>query len=132
MFSWAPCLVRGPVCLINPNACPCLSSAKGAAIDGLTTIGEAPVVRFHGSIAGWAAALTACRRAFSYDSVGHHLAAALGVPVVVAFTGHSDPAFPVAWQPRGSGPVTLVVIPTAEKHREAHTAEVIAAIGRLV
>ena len=103
--------------------------AKGAAIHGLTSVGEAPVVRFHGSIAGWAAALTACRRAFSYDSVGHHLAAALGVPVVVAFTGHSDPAFPIAWQPRGNGAVELVVIPTAEKHREAHTAQVIAAIG---
>jgi ADP-heptose:LPS heptosyltransferase len=75
------------------------------------------VIRFHGSIAGWAAALSSCGLALSYDSVGHHLAAALGVPVIVAFTGYSDAAFPVAWQPRGAGRVTVVAIPTAEKQR---------------
>ncbi|MBA3708072.1 MAG: hypothetical protein H0W83_04515, partial [Planctomycetes bacterium] len=53
----------------------------------------------------------------SYDSVGHHLAAALGVPVVVAFTGYSDPVFPIAWQPRGPGPIDVVAIPTADKDR---------------
>ncbi|MEK7414996.1 MAG: hypothetical protein AAB263_16905 [Planctomycetota bacterium] len=75
------------------------------------------IIRFHGSIAGWAAALSACGHAIAYDSVGHHLAAALGVPVSIAFTGWSDPGFPLAWQPRGAGVVHLIAIPTAEKTR---------------
>jgi ADP-heptose:LPS heptosyltransferase len=87
-----------------------------------------PVIRFHGSIAGWAAGLACCSLAFSYDSVGHHLAAALGVPVVVAFTGHSDPAFPIAWQPRGTAPVTVVEIPTARKEQAEEWQKVLAAL----
>ncbi len=93
-------------------------------------LSAAPVVRFHGSIAGWAAALSACPRALSYDSVGHHLAAALGVPVAVAFTGHADHAFVLGWQPRGSAEVALVEIPTAEKQQPAWWERVNAAIGR--
>lgn len=73
------------------------------------------VLRFHGSIAGWAAAVSACGLAVSYDSVGHHLAAAAGIPVTVAFTGHSHAAFPIAWQPRGQGTVDVVVIDPARK-----------------
>ncbi len=87
-----------------------------------------PVLRFHGSIAGWAAALACSRLALSYDSVGHHLAAALGVPVVVAFTGYADPAFPIAWRPRGAAPVTVVEIPTAQKNQPEQWQRVIAAI----
>lgn len=80
------------------------------------SLADAPLIRFHGSISGWAAALATCGHALSYDSVGHHLAGALGVAVTVAFTGHSDPAFPVAWQPRGRGSVQVVEIPTLSKH----------------
>lgn len=75
----------------------------------------AEVIRFHGSIGGWAAALSACGHALAYDSVGHHLAAALGVPVSIAFTGWSDRGFAVAWQPRGTAQAHLIAIPTAEK-----------------
>ena len=89
----------------------------GLAVDELLPgcLAPANILRFHGSIAGWAAACACCQLAFSYDSVGHHLAAALGVPVVVAFTGFADPDFPVAWQPRGIAPVTLHAIPTTDK-----------------
>ena len=80
-------------------------------------LADAPLIRFHGSISGWAAALATCGHALSYDSVGHHLAGALGVAVTVAFTGHSDPAFPVAWQPRGRGSVHMVEIPTLAKQQ---------------
>ena len=76
---------------------------------------QASVIRFHGSITGWAAAVAACAHALSYDSVGHHLAAALGVSLTSVFTGHSGDAFPVAWQPRGPGTVQQIVIPTAER-----------------
>lgn len=78
-------------------------------------LAAAEIVRFHGSIGGWAAALSACGHAVAYDSVGHHLAAALGIPVSIAFTGFADPGFPVAWQPRGPGQVRLTAIPAAEK-----------------
>ena len=77
----------------------------------------AAVVRFHGSIAGWAALVCQCRFALSYDSVGHHLAAAAAVPVVVAFTGYADPAFPLAWQPLGAAPVTVINLTEDEKGR---------------
>jgi ADP-heptose:LPS heptosyltransferase len=78
-------------------------------------LAHASLIRFHGSIAGWAAALAGCGLALSYDSVGHHLAGALGIPVLVAFTGFVDPAFPVAWQPRGRAGVVVVRIATADK-----------------
>jgi ADP-heptose:LPS heptosyltransferase len=86
------------------------------------------VIRFHGSIGGWAAALSACGHAVAYDSVGHHLAAALGVPVSIAFTGWSDPGFPIAWQPRGPGAIHLIAIPTAEKTRPEWWDRVLATI----
>ncbi len=89
------------------------------------SLASAEVVRFHGSIAGWAASVACARLAFSYDSVGHHLAAALGVPVVVAFTGYAHDAFPVAWQPRGRAPVALVPIPTALRADPAQWSRVI-------
>lgn len=90
-----------------------LGRAVGELAPGSLT--DAPLIRFHGSISGWAAALATCGHALSYDSVGHHLAGALGVAVTVAFTGHTDPAFPVAWQPRGRGSVHVVEIPTHSK-----------------
>jgi len=78
-----------------------------------------PVIRFHGSIAGWAAALRACKLSLSYDSVGQHLAAACGVPGITVFTGYGHPRFTVAWQPQGPGPATSVCIPSAEKNDPA-------------
>lgn len=102
----------------------------GRAPDQLArgALADAAVVRFHGSIAGWAAAVSTCRLALSYDSVGHHLAAALGVPVVVAFTGYSGADFPTAWQPRGAGAVRLVTIPTALKHTPRAWRDVMASV----
>lgn len=102
----------------------------GLAVAGLASgsLAEVQVIRFHGSIGGWAAALSACGLAISYDSVGHHLAAALGIPLVTAFTGHADPAFAVAWQPRGPAAVAVVEIPTAEKSDPVQWARVTAQI----
>jgi len=102
----------------------------GLAVSALTPgqLADAPVARFHGSIAGWAGGVAACRLALSYDSVGHHLAAALGVPVVVAFTGYADPGFPTAWQPRGPAGVTVVAIPTELKEDPAQWERVVQAI----
>jgi ADP-heptose:LPS heptosyltransferase len=107
-------------------------AAKGLGRDLATLapgdLAAAPVLRIHGSIASWAAALSACRLAVSYDSVGHHLAAALGVPVVVAFTGYADAGFPIAWQPRGRARVTVVEIATMDKAKPGVWERVVAAL----
>ena len=101
---------------------------RGVAALARDELAAAEIIRFHGSIGGWAAALSACGHAVAYDSVGHHLAAALAVPVSIAFTGWSDPGFPVAWQPRGSGAVHLVAIPTAVKDQPRWWDEVLAGV----
>ncbi len=92
------------------------------------SLAQAEVIRFHGSIGGWAAACLACGLALSYDSVGHHLAAGLGVPVITAFTGHADARFATAWKPHGPGAVTVIEIPTATKHDPAQWARLLSAI----
>jgi ADP-heptose:LPS heptosyltransferase len=86
------------------------------------------VVRFHGSIAGWAAAVCQCRLAVSYDSVGHHLAAAVECPVIVVFTGYADERFPVSWQPRGAAKVSMITIPEERKLDVESWQRVVAAI----
>jgi len=103
-----------------------LGQAVSTIMPGALT--AADVIRFHGSIGGWAAACAACGLAVSYDSVGHHLAAGLGIPVVTAFTGHADARFPVAWKPHGPGSVTLVEIPTALKSDPAQWQRLLSAI----
>jgi ADP-heptose:LPS heptosyltransferase len=100
--------------------------AAGKLVPG--ALAQAAVVRFHGSISGWAAGCSCAQLAVSYDSVGHHLAAALGVPVVAAFTGFSDPAFPVAWQPRGRSAITVITIATADKERPGSWQQLLATL----
>ncbi|TVR41289.1 MAG: hypothetical protein EA402_13005 [Planctomycetota bacterium] len=92
----------------------------------------AAVLRFHGSIAGWAAALSACQAAVAYDSVGHHLAGALGIPLLSLFTGHRHPAFPVAWAPQGSAFIEQVVIPSGAGDQQIWQEAVLAALGKLL
>jgi len=106
------------------------SGRGGTPVGRLTAgaIASAEVVRFHGSIAGWAAAVSACHHAVSYDSVGHHLAAALGIPLTSVFTGHRNDAFPVAWCPTGPASVDQVVVPTAERHDPAQWRRVLTAL----
>ena len=104
----------------------------GQAVESLTpgTLANVEVIRFHGSIGGWAAACAACGLAISYDSVGHHLAAGLGVPVITAFTGHFEGRFCVAWKPHGPGAVTLIEIPTALKSDPTQWQRLVAAIPK--
>lgn len=108
------------------------SQGMGLAVGGLApnALADADVIRFHGSIGGWAAACACCRLTLSYDSVGHHLAAGLGVPVVTAFTGHRDARFAVAWKPHGPGAVTLVEIPTATKDEPHQWQRLVSALPR--
>ncbi|MDA3960607.1 MAG: hypothetical protein PF961_07435 [Planctomycetota bacterium] len=107
------------------------SNHGGIALQELAPgqLATAEVIRFHGSIAGWAAALAGCNAALSYDSVGHHLAAALGVRLVTAFTGYQADDFPIAWQPCGPGHVDLITIPSDERDQPRHWDRVLAALG---
>ena len=111
------------------QAVDCDDSGKGLgrSVDtfAANSLSKDAVIRFHGSISGWAGAVAACSLAISYDSVGHHLAAALGIPVVVSFTGYSDADFPTAWQPRGRAAVHLVKIATPLKDQPAQWQRVI-------
>lgn len=93
-------------------------------------LAAAQVIRFHGSIGGWAAALAACAHAVSYDSVGQHLAAALGVPTTVPFLGWPDPAFPVAWRPQGRAPVEVLAIGAGERRDPGLVARILDAVPR--
>ncbi|MFW5845292.1 MAG: glycosyltransferase family 9 protein [Planctomycetota bacterium] len=81
-------------------------AAMGLAVGDLCEdrLAAEPVIRFHGSIAGWAACLACSRLAVSYDSVGQHLAAASGIPVIVPFAGYEHASFPDAWRPVGHAP----------------------------
>ena len=86
------------------------------------------LVRLSGSIGFWAAALRCSRLALSYDSVGHHLAAALGVPVIIAFTGHPHDAFAAAWRSCGPAAITQIVIPNDARAQPEQWQRVIEAI----
>jgi ADP-heptose:LPS heptosyltransferase len=117
----------GPAETANNDAL--LAAAGLSAVDLRDTeVREADVLRFEGSIGGWAAACACAQLAVSYDSVGHHLAAGLGVPVITAFTGHADARFATAWTPHGPGKVTLIVIPTALKEQPQQWQELFAAV----
>ena len=117
----------GPAEVANNDAL--LAAAGLTAIDlRETEAHDADVLRFEGSIGGWAAACACAQLTISYDSVGHHLAAGLGVPVITAFTGHADARFATAWTPHGPGTVTLIVIPTALKEQPQQWQALFAAV----
>ena len=117
----------GPAETANNDAL--LAAAGLTAVDLRNRdVRDADVLRFEGSIGGWAAACACAQLAISYDSVGHHLAAGLGVPVITAFTGHADARFATAWTPHGPGQVTLIVIPTALKEQPEQWQSLFAAV----
>ena len=117
----------GPAETANNDAL--LAAAGLTAVDLRDTeVNDAEVLRFEGSIGGWAAACACASLALSYDSVGHHLAAGLGVPVITAFTGHADARFATAWTPHGPGKATLIVIPTAVKEQPEQWQSLCAAV----
>ena len=87
-----------------------LEGGPGAgALDHLPA--EPVVVRFHGTLAGWAGLTHQTRLAVGYDSVHGHLAAAeavwpdgrrtAGVSTTVVFCGHPTADFAAMWTPTG-------------------------------
>ena len=97
-----------------------MDPADKDAVEGPT------LIVFHGSVAGWAALVGKTDEAFSYDSVGQHIAAALNVPVVIAFTGYRTKFFPKIWTPMGRAEVVSIRTGPGQ----SHNAEVI--LGRVM
>lgn len=75
---------------------------------GETNIDECKLVRFYGSLPGWAAAVNGCGMALNYDSVGQHIAAALNVNSVVVFRDFPNERFIQAWTPPSKAVVKVV------------------------
>jgi len=55
-----------------------------------------------------------------YDSAGQHIAAAVGVPTIDIFAGHTSSLMPVRWRPYGPGPVSLVTLADASETGPKH------------
>jgi ADP-heptose:LPS heptosyltransferase len=69
------------------------------------------VREWRGSYAPFAATIAASRLYVGYDSVGQHVAAAAGVPLVTIFNGYPNERFRLRWRPSGPGPVRVVTGP---------------------
>jgi hypothetical protein len=66
------------------------------------------VVAFQGTINKFAALIQRSDCYIGYDSLGQHVAAALGRDVITIFAGYASDLFPVRWQPLGKGRIHLV------------------------
>jgi ADP-heptose:LPS heptosyltransferase len=73
-------------------------------------LGTPAIETWRGSLAGFGALIGASRLYVGYDSACQHLAAALGVPVINIFAGHSSPRMVERWRPSGRGKATMVVV----------------------
>ncbi len=73
-------------------------------------LGTPALETWRGSLAGFGALIAASRLYVGYDSACQHLAAALGVPVIDIFAGHSSSRMVERWRPSGRAGVTLVVV----------------------
>jgi hypothetical protein len=60
---------------------------------------------------------------FGYDSVGQHIAAGSGLPMVVVFSGYPNEVFPVRWAPYSTKPTLVVRVPKKRKGKTEEIAE---------
>jgi hypothetical protein len=66
------------------------------------------LLTFQGGISKFAALIKASDLYIGYDSLGQHLAGAVGCAVIVVFAGYHADLFPQRWKPFGSGSIDLV------------------------
>jgi ADP-heptose:LPS heptosyltransferase len=66
------------------------------------------LLAFQGSINKFAALISKSDCYIGYDSLGQHLAAALGRDVIAIFSGYHSQRFPTRWKPMGNGSIRLV------------------------
>jgi len=66
------------------------------------------LLTFRGGVSKFAALIEASDMYIGYDSLGQHLAGALGRDVIVVFAGYQSDLFPQRWKPLGSGSIELI------------------------
>jgi ADP-heptose:LPS heptosyltransferase len=70
--------------------------------------GNVRLIAFQGTIDKFAALINSSDCYIGYDSLGQHLAAALGRDVITIFAGYHSQLFPERWRPMGRGKIRLV------------------------
>lgn len=70
--------------------------------------GNVRFITFQGTINKFAALISLSDCYIGYDSLGQHLAAALGRDVITIFAGYHSELFPERWRPMGRGKIRLV------------------------
>jgi ADP-heptose:LPS heptosyltransferase len=87
-------------------------SADNPGIPGIEAKGsrsnQPRLVAFQGTINKFAALIRQSDCYIGYDSLGQHLAAALGRDVITVFAGYPADLFPERWKPMGKGRIHLV------------------------
>ena len=81
-------------------------AAGGKRFDGRARAGR--LLMFQGSIAKFAALVTLSSVYIGYDSLGQHLAGALGKDIVAVFAGYPSPVFVARWRPMTAGVLRIV------------------------
>jgi ADP-heptose:LPS heptosyltransferase len=72
------------------------------------------VKSFRGRFAAFASAIAQSDLYVGYDSAGHHVAAARGVPLVCVFAGAPSKRFFARWRPTGSGEIHIIAVTDAD------------------
>lgn len=75
---------------------------------GLTLTGDVRLIVFRGSIRKFASLINLSDLFIGYDSLGQHLAGALGRDVITVFAGYHSDLFPERWKSLGKGTIRLV------------------------
>jgi ADP-heptose:LPS heptosyltransferase len=73
-----------------------------------TKSGNVRLIAFQGTINKFAALINLSDCYIGYDSLGQHLAAALGRDVITIFAGYHSELFPERWRPMGRGIIRLI------------------------
>jgi hypothetical protein len=75
---------------------------------------RADVLTWDGGIGRFAGLIAASDQYIGYDSAGQHIAAALGVPVLIIFVNSNSPTFAERWQSYGPGVIKFLNIDVEE------------------
>ncbi len=66
------------------------------------------LITYEGGIGQFAGLISQSQVYLGYDSMGQHLAAALGIPELVIFNGQPSEKFLQKWHPYGRGPIMVI------------------------
>ena len=66
------------------------------------------LITYKGGIGQFAALISQSQFYVGYDSMGQHVAAALGIPELVVFNGYPSAKFSWKWHPYGKGTIKII------------------------